>query len=818
MKEMKKPLDASAVPTSKDIIELRPNQLRAHQALINKRWAIANMPTGWGKSFLLCCLAARDLQDSDRKVVVCVPQRTIAKGFASAKKIRLPSGEVVSWGIRQNLCDPTTAKIKQLVRFLSEPPKPEMQDRIVLTTHMSLACAARHLTDDEIDVCFRRTTLQIDEGHHIQAAEQGYNELGRLVTTLLNFDDPTTKILLATAYFFRGDQLPIIHDNHLVRFFRYHIPFDQYWSSLEHIKEYHYDFVTYKGSIFSEVEAVLGQAQEPTIIYCPPEGHKLLLGKSKKQFVTRIRRLCEEYLDADMWEVGKTRRKRKVVVDLVSQDHRTEKIRFIAEHGAQVAAVLTVGMFREGADWVEAARVIDLIPTSSDQDRNQRFGRIIRDAPGKHSISYFSFFPYVVDQDEESRRKHLSRLYAHFHASLVLENALQPIRVHLHTTKRTDCDESELVDPVDHLGELSEDVQESIVRECYDRLILLQEEKKLFGRSVTPQEAREAIVGVLREHDVKQHLDAMARQIVLIMRRKANVRIKTDELIAAGFDKVWSTDVFDGLIAYSAGVGGPSTLAEIRKIIGNVFEQQWFENYSKVSVLPAKPSSESSAYWWCTYNKVLHQQDRLDIDKSQLLEAISWWSWTERVEDRWDEMYERIKDLPKQPKATTREYGWVRQQRRMYHEGSLDSSKTKLLEAIPWWRWASLDGNWMEKYQGISCLEKPPQRGCHGYEWIRTQRKSYRDGRLSPDRVKLLEEVPWWKWVERETSRERGLEMLQEQISDALKNGHTKTEVRASWAATLGIGSDQIYKYLRLLPSHVRDDWDGLGNARRCSA
>jgi len=99
----------------------------------------------------------------------------------------------------------------------------------------------------------------IDEAHHVQTSEYGCNQLGKVIDALLGLECTCLKIILATAYFFRGDRLPIISDNHLSRFYRYHIPFDEYWKSLQHIKTYSYDFVTYKATPFQELETILKQ-------------------------------------------------------------------------------------------------------------------------------------------------------------------------------------------------------------------------------------------------------------------------------------------------------------------------------------------------------------------------------------------------------------------------------------------------------------------------------------------------------------------------------------------------------------------------------
>ena len=796
--------------------KMRNDQLLAYHALVEHDLCIMNMPTGWGKSFELCCLVATDLMRGDRKVVVCVPQRVIAKGFTRRMNIELPGKGVFEWHLPQNLCDTTPEKVQQLIEFLREPPGETPQDRVVLVTHMSLSYAFQQMSDEEIAACLPLLTLVIDEAHHVQTSEHGCNQLGKVIDALLASNASGLKIILATAYFFRGDRLPIISDNHLSRFYRYHIPFDEYWKSLQHIKTYSYDFVTYKATPFQELETILKQGREPTIIYCPPEGHKMLLGKPKETFVRRVRRLCEKLLAATPWKPSMKVSDANVVVDLVATEHRAEKIRFIANHGERVIAVLTVGMFREGADWVEAARIIDLVPTGSDQDRLQRFGRLLRDRPGKKHVGYISLFPHVVDQGEEERREDLTKLYAHFHASIVLGNAIRPIKMPIgNYVDSTEEKGKRNCERLDLLGQLNEATQETIIRRSFEELLKLHAEKTRSGSSISPKEAQETVISVLREVGVDNHLEGLAKQVILVMRRQANISLNTDDLVQAGFDKVWATDIFDGLMAYSAGIGGPETLAEIRKVIDNVFDAQWQEIFEKVRALPRVPSPQDSAYWWCMHNKAMHAQGRLSESRARLLESISWWSWSSGIADRWQTQYSEVSAMSDCPRAGTTQYAWVRQQRRLHDQGKLEASKITMLEAIPWWSWATNSKNWDGMFDRVADLPEPPARGTKEYEWVRTQRKFFAKGKLLPDRIARLEQIAWWQWEERRKNRDDGLEELEALIRRGIEQGDNKSAVRVLWATKLGIGEDQIHKYLRCLPSETRDLWDHLGDMRR---
>ena len=126
----------------------------------------------------------------------------------------------------------------------------------------------------------------------------------------------------------------------------------------------------------------------------------------------------------------------------------------------------------------------------------------------------------------------LTKLFAHFHASLILENALAPIRVA--PEGETDDGSSDGRDrPVDLIGQYDEQSQESIVRDSSERLILLAAEMETKGRAVSPDDAKRAIKDVLTEHGIVENQDALARQIVLMLRRQQTFDLPVEDLVAA---------------------------------------------------------------------------------------------------------------------------------------------------------------------------------------------------------------------------------------------------------------------------------------------
>jgi hypothetical protein len=719
-------------------IELRPSQADAWRQLHNVNFGIVNAPTGWGKSLTLCTLVG-----NDKRVIFAIPQKIIAKGFIKELAVKLPNGQTMKYAVTHNLCEHVGgAKLKLLKDWLVSD-----SSGIVVTTHQALAILWGQLSEDEKIEATADTTYVIDEAHHIRAGEEDFNQIGALVRWLLEKADDSLRLLLATAYFFRGDELPIIPEDHLSRFKRFFVPFDEWWASLKHLKSYRYDFLAYKGTPWKEIEKLL-ETDEPTLFFVPWEGHRLFLGKGKQAFVDRLVRLISKKTGASVWRGGVPIG--KVIVNLVEKEYRPEKVRFVFEHGDKIAAILTVGMFREGADWVQCSRVIDVIPTSSNQDRLQRFGRLIRDFPGKKAVAYYSLFPHISDYPKDKQRQELTRLYAHFHASLVLENALAPIKIPIIVSRRTK--EGDNRGRAENLiGAFDEATQEEILADAHGKLIELAE-----SGPIEPSQAQTAVESVLSGHGIKRHREEMARQIVLILRRRANADLPVDDLVKAGFDKVWADDALRPFTLYSAGVGGPNNFKEIRRVIVSVWEASWLENYEHVRCLPGPPPANTRAGWWSGYCRARKAQGDLSPERSKLLEAIPWWSWREPFANRWQINFERVSKRPTRPRtkdmtgeSEKQDFNWVRFQQIRYAQGKLSAEQIAKLEAIPWWMWLGIqDSDWEKNFAEVSRFHKRPSLDSGNLgRWIHKQMDGKQKGLLSEDRIKRLESISWWKWV-----------------------------------------------------------------------
>jgi len=141
------------------------------------------------------------------------------------------------------------------------------------------------------------------------------------------------------------------------------------------------------------------------------------------------------------------------------------------------------------------------------------------------------------------------------------------------------------------------------------------------------------------------------------------------------------------------------------------------------------------------------------------------WNNTRPVDKRWDEKYDRLVEYWKKNNSTIvpthyeedPELGiWVYNQRSLYNrkDRRMTPQKIERLEAIGF-VWNALEAAWLEMYTRLNeyrhkngnadvkkRYKKDPKLGI----WVQTQRWQYKAGKLSPDRIEMLEAIGF-KWI-----------------------------------------------------------------------
>ncbi|MBT2269595.1 helicase associated domain-containing protein, partial [Rhodococcus erythropolis] len=119
---------------------------------------------------------------------------------------------------------------------------------------------------------------------------------------------------------------------------------------------------------------------------------------------------------------------------------------------------------------------------------------------------------------------------------------------------------------------------------------------------------------------------------------------------------------------------------------------------------------------------------------------------------------------------------WVTDRRKNYRQGQLALSRIADLEALPGWTWNEAADRWsatfdvLQKYVAEHGSADVPRRaavdGVRLGQWVSRQRTHRRGGRLSPERVAVLEDLPGWTWDPLTDQRNAGLAALRAYVAD----------------------------------------------------
>ena len=161
---------------------------------------------------------------------------------------------------------------------------------------------------------------------------------------------------------------------------------------------------------------------------------------------------------------------------------------------------------------------------------------------------------------------------------------------------------------------------------------------------------------------------------------------------------------------------------------------------------------------WVTQQR--KQKPRLSVECRTLLDSLNGWSW-DPLTDQWNEGFKYLQEFVKKTGSakvgrhfTTKEgfkLGlWVSNQRK-----PLPAKRINLLESCKGWTWDALTDQWTNGFENLqefvkktgSARPMASLKTKDSYKlgsWVSEQRKH--KGRLSIERIKLLESLKDWSW------------------------------------------------------------------------
>ncbi|MHB8449306.1 MAG: DEAD/DEAH box helicase [Mycobacteriales bacterium] len=182
---------------------------------------------------------------------------------------------------------------------------------------------------------------------------------------------------------------------------------------------------------------------------------------------------------------------------------------------------------------------------------------------------------------------------------------------------------------------------------------------------------------------------------------------------------------------------------------------------------------------WVLRQRQLYDRGELNSARQSRLEAVEGWVWDVH-DERWGEALALLRAfagsegharVPATCVVGEVRLGiWVANQRSAQKKGRLTPDRFRRLSQVPGWSWDALEGAWEENFEilsrfaaGVGTAEVPANRIEEGAQlgwWIRTQRKAFKEGTLTPERVKLLKSLPGWSWDSIETKWDEGFARL----------------------------------------------------------
>ena len=168
---------------------------------------------------------------------------------------------------------------------------------------------------------------------------------------------------------------------------------------------------------------------------------------------------------------------------------------------------------------------------------------------------------------------------------------------------------------------------------------------------------------------------------------------------------------------------------------------------------------------WADKQRRARVRGALAAKQVTMLESLPGWSWDPRT-TKWDtalELLRRFADreghtlVPVSHVESGFPLGnWVITRRHEFSRGVLSADRAALLEMLPGWSWDARTDMWTGNLALLECFvereghSRVPrshvEAGKPLGQWVGTQRAWHRSGKLSADRVRLLESLRGWVW------------------------------------------------------------------------
>lgn len=399
---------------------MRAMQARAYAAR-SARYLLLKAPPASGKSRALMFIALDKLHRQGlRKVIVAVPERSIAGSFGDTELVRF--GFFADWRVapEHNLCTPGAdrSKVAGVRRFLSG------DGDVLLCTHATLRYAFDTLDTQAFNDCL----VAVDEFHHVASGED--SRLGEVVRVLIR--ESSAHIMAMTGSYFRGDGQLVLAPEDEAKFVPVTYDYYEQLNGYRYLKSLGLGYHFYQGRYLSAIGDVL-DCNRKTILHIP----HVRAGESTKDKHGEVDAIIDcigtvEYVDqaTGLLHVRRGTDRRMIkVADLVDDDaaRRDRLISFLRTMSSpdDVDLIIALGMAKEGFDWKFCEHALTVGYRGSLTEVIQIIGRCTRDSPGKTHAQFTNLIAQP-DADDADVVSAVNNMLKAITCSLLMEQVLAP--------------------------------------------------------------------------------------------------------------------------------------------------------------------------------------------------------------------------------------------------------------------------------------------------------------------------------------------------------------------------------------------------------
>lgn len=397
---------------------MREMQRRVYEKYASQ-YILLKAPPASGKSRALMYLALEKLKNNQvKKVIVAVPERSIAKSFAPTNLTE--TGFHSSWIIQPqfDLCSPGGEQRKTVAfkNFM------ESNESIILCTHATLRFAF-----DQIGAgAFNNCLIAIDEFHHVSSDVE--SKLGELLRNIMN--NTNANILAMTGSYFRGDSIAVLSPRDELKFTKVTYNYYEQLNGYQYLKSLGIGFHFYHGKYLDSIAEVL-DVKKKTIIHIP----NVNASESTKEKLMEVDAIIDhigvyDFTDEHgiIYVKGKAGEQIKIA-DLVNDnsEQRDTIIGYLRniKNVEDIDIIIALGMAKEGFDWPFCETTLTVGYRGSLTEIIQIIGRCTRDSENK---SHAQFTNLIAEPDAENEDiiESVNSILKAIAASLLMEEVIAP--------------------------------------------------------------------------------------------------------------------------------------------------------------------------------------------------------------------------------------------------------------------------------------------------------------------------------------------------------------------------------------------------------